>query len=71
MIDAANTHSHRVAYCPFSRWSSSGKVIIFSFAPTRTFAVKYYSQKPWKAKMVMVPTAGAERGSITRKKMSL
>ena len=53
MIDAANTHSHRVAYCPFSRWSSSGKVIIFSFAPTRTFAVKYSSQKPWKAKMYL------------------
>ena len=46
MTDAANTHSHLVAYCPFSLCNSSGSVIIFSLLPTSTFAEKYSSQNP-------------------------
>ena len=38
-----------------------------SLAPASTLAVKYSSQKPWKAKMVIVPTAGVESGSMTLK----
>lgn len=45
-IEAAKTHSQRVACWPLSRCSSRGKVIMVSSAPTSTLAVKYSSQKP-------------------------
>ena len=49
---------------------ASGSVIMDSFAPTSTLAVKYSSQNPCSAKMLIVPMAGLESGSITRKKIA-